>query len=345
MTEKHEASVRAAVIGAGRMGRVHLEAARRAGCRVVALCDHDPQVLAETGREANIDKDCLHVELNHLLTASAPELVIVATTAESHAALVCAAARAGVRFVLCEKPLAVSLEQCDHMIETCQRVGTKLAINHSGRFRPTSMRVREVVGSEAFGGLRSMTVVGGNAGLVMNGSHLVEAFVYLADEVPAEVVAWLDPEPVRSPRGAGYEDRSGIVRVTTRSGRRLSMDLGADQGHGIVVTYAGRTGWCVEDVIAGRLHVSVRRIEDRGLPCTRYATSAEMDDVQLTPADVVEPAAAMLRALLNGNGYVGGEHGRLALEVLVAAHVSDEGGHMPVDPTAGLPRNRIFAWA
>ena len=63
-----------------------------------------------------------------------PELVVVASTADTHCKYTCAAAEAGAQVVLCEKPMGVSLTECDLMIETCRAHGTKLAINHQMRY-------------------------------------------------------------------------------------------------------------------------------------------------------------------------------------------------------------------
>jgi hypothetical protein len=67
---------------------------------------------------------------------------------------------------------------------------------------------------------------------------------------------------------------------------------------------------------------------------------------RIAAASAVEPSRRVLEALLRRENFPTGEQGRQALEVLVAAYVSNESGHTPVrlDKT-DLPRNRIFPWA
>ena len=168
--------------------------------------------------------------------------MVVATTAPSHADFVCLAAKNGAKAILCEKPMAVSLADCDRMIEACAASGTRLAINHQMRFMEQYTKAKEIVEGASFGGLASATVVAGNFGIAMNGSHYFEMFRYLTDEMPVQVAAWFSADTVANPRGVQFEDRAGNVRITTAKGRRFYLDASTDQGHGMHVTYAGPYG-------------------------------------------------------------------------------------------------------
>ena len=309
------------------MGRVHGRAVLDLGMDPCAIVDRRSEASAEAAKILGLRPEALYIDVDEMLSSVRPEFVSIATTTPSHCELTCRAAEAGARYILCEKPMAASLAQCDRMIEACHAAGTRLAVNHYGRFRPSFRKIQEFLTSDSFDGLTSMTAVGGNAGLAMNGTHLIESFINLAGEPVEEVTAWLDEAALPNPRGAEFEDRSGTVRFTAKNGRRLAIDFGSDQGHGMVVTYAGRTGWCVEDVLGGRLRASWRRAKDRGLPTTNYATPSEIDDIQVAPADVLEPTKAMIAALIEGRGYVDGTAGRKPIEALVAAYVSHENGH------------------
>lgn len=327
------------------MGRVHGRAILDLGMELCAIVDCRSEASVEAAETLELRPEALCSDVDEMLTSIRPEFVIVATTTPSHCESTCRAAGAGARYILCEKPMAASLAQCDRMIEACHAAGTRLGINYSGRFRPAFRKVREFLMSDSFDGLTSMTAVGGNAGLAMNGTHLIESFMNLAGEPVEEVTAWLDEVTLPNPRGTGFEDRSGVMRLTTKNGRRLMIDLGSDQGHGMVVTYAGRTGWCVEDVLGGRLRASWRRAGDWELPTTRYATPGETDDIQVSPTDTLELAKAMITALIEGRDYVDGTAGRKPIEALVAAYVSHENGHAAVHLDDNLPGERVFSWA
>jgi predicted dehydrogenase len=335
-----------AVVGAGRMGRRHMQVVKDLGLELAGICDVSAEALAAAAAEHRIGPERLFDDARRLLDVARPDCVIVATTAPTHGPYTRLAAEAGVRHVLCEKPMAVSLAECDRMIEVCAARGTRLAVNHQMRFMEQYTVPRSIIESDAFGGLASVTVAAGNFGMAMNGTHYFEMFRFMTGEPPETVTAWFSARPVPNPRGPEFEDRAGAVRLVTASGKRFYMEIGDDQGHGVKVVYAGPRGQIVVDELAGTMQLDIRREEHREAPTTRYGMPADRSERTLRPADSVAPTRAVLEALLNGGDFPSGEHGRLAVAVLVAAYVSHESGHRPVAVTdASLPRERRFAWA
>jgi predicted dehydrogenase len=334
-----------AVIGLGRMGLRHLQAVRALGGQVVGVCDSREQALRNAADTFGIASGLLYREAESLLTDRQPDCAIIATTAPSHCTYTCLAAESGVSYVLCEKPMAVSLEQCDRMIAVCAAYGTSLAVNHQMRFMVQYQAPKRLASSDDLGGLRSITIVSGNGGLGMNGTHFMEMFRYVTGEHPVELTAWFSAERVPNPRGALFEDRAGSIRAVTSSGHRFFLDASADQGHGRRVTYACSLGQVVVDEHAGSMTISHRAAEDRALPTTRYLTESVQRTVQIGAIDLTGPTTRVLQALAAAQGYPSGEDGRLAVACLVAAHLSDEQGHRPVIIGAELPRERTFPWA
>jgi predicted dehydrogenase len=180
------------------------------------------------------------------------------------------AAEAGAGYILCEKPMAIGLAQCDKMISVCKRLEVKLAINHQMRFMQQYTEPKGIAESEAFGGLSSVTVVAGNLGMAMNGTHYFEMFRFLTNESPLQVTAWFSPEEFPNPRGPQFVARAGAVRLTTASGKRFYMDMGADQGIGTKVIYSGPCGQLVVDEHGGTMHLAVRETQYRNEPTTKY---------------------------------------------------------------------------
>jgi predicted dehydrogenase len=338
--------MKVAVLGLGRMGRRHLQVVRQLGWDIAGVADLHRDNLTVIADEFAIPTEGRFADPERLLETLRPQCVIVATTAPSHARLTCLAAESGAQFVLCEKPMATSLADCDRMIQVCQAHSTRLAINHQMRFMDQYLRAKELLDSDAVGGLKSITVVAGNFGMAMNGTHYFELLRWLSGDAIHEVTAWFSDERVPNPRGAEFEDRAGSVRITTRSGIRLYLEIGADQGHGIHVVYGGRLGVLVADELSGRLDVSTRRPEDRALPTTRYGMPSEDVSLTVAPADAVAPTKAVLEALVEGRDVPSGEDGRMSVATLIAAHVSDENDHVAVTLDGGrLPRERQFPYA
>jgi predicted dehydrogenase len=337
--------MKAAILGVGRMGRRHIQVVRRLEWELTGVYDVSPASLKLAQDEQGVPENCLFSDLDQLYAAGVPDALIIATTADSHCALTCMAAERGVKYILVEKPMAVSLEECDRMIETCKRHGARLAVNHQMRFMEQYTEPKRLFASEEFGGLASMTVVAGNFGFAMNGTHYFEAFRFLTGEYPVEVSAWFSPEVVANPRGAQFQDRAGCIRAVTASGKRLYMEIGADQGHGIRVIYGCRNGMITVDELSGQLISSQREEQYRSLPTTRYGMPAE--DVQrlIQPCEVIDTSAAVIKAMLADVNNVSGEDGRKVIELLVAAYQSAENGNTAVRLDGGVDRNRVFPWA
>jgi predicted dehydrogenase len=328
------------------MGRRHIQVVRDLGLNLVGICDLNPEALSLATEEHNVAPELCFTDVRQLLKQTQPECLIIATTAPTHCEYTCFAAESGAKYVLCEKPLAVSLSECDKMIEVCARNGTELAVNHQMRFMEQYTEPKRIIESDAFGGLCSITVVGGNFGMAMNGTHYFEMFRYMTDEAPVEVTAWFSPEKVSNPRGPQFEDRAGCVRLASPSGKRYYMEIGADQGHGVNVIYAGPYGQLMVDELAGNVKLITRDEEYRNLPSTRYGMPVLEKTFKIEPADVIGPSRSVLNALLNKTNFPTGEDGRLAVSVLVGAYFSDENGHRPVRiDEEPLPSDRVFPWA
>ena len=225
--------MRTVVLGAGRMGQRHIQVVKEMGLELVGICDPNPEALALAEKEQEIASELHYSNAPALLKDKKPECVVVATTAPTHCEYTCLAAELGASYILCEKPMAISTAQCDQMLETCAKHNTRLAINHQMRFMEQYTEPKRLINSVDFGGLTSVTVVAGNFGMAMNGTHYIEMFRYMTDEKPSEVTAWFSAGKVPNPRGPQFEDRAGSLRITTASGKRFYMEIGSDQGNGL----------------------------------------------------------------------------------------------------------------
>ncbi|MGE0456272.1 MAG: Gfo/Idh/MocA family protein [Vicinamibacteria bacterium] len=337
----------AVLIGAGRMGRSHGQALLRQGLAVGAVCDTNADNLAQAGDELSVSRAHRYSDSERLFQEIAgPGLVVVATTADGHCDLVCRAAEAGARLVLCEKPMAPSVRECDRMLEVCESRGTRLAINHQMRFMPQYALVKEELCSGRFGRLASMGVVAGCFGVAMNGSHYVEAFRYLSESRLRTATAWFSPEQLRSPRGPQFRDAAGELRFVAEDGSRLNLEIGADQGHGMTVTYATTWGHILVDELAGEYTATARKPEHREQPLTRYGLPADRWRRSFPPPDNVGPTAAVQEALITGSDYPDGRVGRTVVAALAAAYRSAaEGSREVALDDLGEFAQRRFPWA
>jgi phthalate 4,5-cis-dihydrodiol dehydrogenase len=86
------------------------------------------------------------------------EAIYICSPHHLHARHVEISARAG-KHVLVEKPMAITIEQCDGMIDTARNAGIHLIVGHSHSFNRPILRLRELIQSGAFGAVRMITAL------------------------------------------------------------------------------------------------------------------------------------------------------------------------------------------
>jgi predicted dehydrogenase len=91
-----------------------------------------------------------YADYGALLADPAVELVVVTAPNRVHAELTIAAARAG-KHVVCEKPLCVTLEEADAMIDACARAGVLLLYAEELFFAPKYVKAKQMADEGAFG--------------------------------------------------------------------------------------------------------------------------------------------------------------------------------------------------
>lgn len=338
--------IRGCVIGAGRMGRVHIQALTDLGVEVVGVSDISEDSLLAARDEHRIAGERLYRNADQMLAETSPELVAIATTTPSHHEYAVLAIAAGARYLVCEKPLCASVATAGELVALADERGVVFAVNHQMRFMDQYSRVKALLDSGRFGRLTSMNVLGGNFGIAMNGSHYFEAFRYLTGEGLSEVWAWFDESELPNARGPEFRDRSGSIRGHNPSGSRFHLDASADQGHGMAVHYGTETGQIHVNEFDGIIRYVHREPEHAEAPSTRYGMPWVAGESSFPPADNLGPTRAVCEAALRGNGFPDARVGLAVVRVLAAAHLSDElnGARMLINSDE-IDVNRLFPWA
>src|SRR5581483_6542367 len=132
-------AMRAAIVGAGRMGRWHAAAARRAGADVLAVVDPDVKaahrLASRCGAATRVFDD-----LARCLSSVAPDAVHVCTPLEVHGVQIASALEHGAH-VLAEKPLAPSLAETKALLDAAHGAGRLVVPVHQFPFQPGVRRV------------------------------------------------------------------------------------------------------------------------------------------------------------------------------------------------------------
>ena len=154
--------IRVGIVGLGFMGRMHYRCWKAAeGAVLTAICEANPKVLEAAGQATGgnvagaadrVDLTGLeiHSNLGEMIASGAVDALSITLPTFLHAATTVAALEAGVH-VLCEKPMALNLEQCDRMSAAARSSGRVLQIGHCIRFWPEYVVTRNLVLSGTYG--------------------------------------------------------------------------------------------------------------------------------------------------------------------------------------------------
>jgi myo-inositol 2-dehydrogenase / D-chiro-inositol 1-dehydrogenase len=142
------APVRIGVIGVGRIGRMHarLLARQVPGAAVSAVYD----ALQTAAREIAAELDVPAAASVEEMLAGDVDAVAICSSADTHAELLIAAAKAG-KAVFCEKPLSLDLAELDRALAAVEAAGVPFQIGFNRRFDPAHESVREAVVSGTIG--------------------------------------------------------------------------------------------------------------------------------------------------------------------------------------------------
>ncbi|MFK7693991.1 Gfo/Idh/MocA family protein [Paenibacillus sp. HJGM_3] len=149
MTTRHS-KVRFAVVGCGGISFSHFKGIADAEeAELAAVCDVSPERAAEYAAKHGARAYTSYAEL---LAQPDVDVVCLCTPSGMHAEQTIEAARAG-KHVVCEKPLAIRLEDIDRMIDACQRHNVKLATIFPRRMSPASRFVKQLLDDGRLGRL------------------------------------------------------------------------------------------------------------------------------------------------------------------------------------------------
>lgn len=149
--------INVAIIGNGGICPAHVESYLKFPdrCRIAALVDIVPGK-AEKMKE-RFGLDCETLEDYHELFSRGIDLADICTPPFTHAFITIDCLKAGLN-VVCEKPMAASLEECDAMIRARDESGKKLTIIAQNRFRKEIRDVRALVQSGMAGKVRDVRI-------------------------------------------------------------------------------------------------------------------------------------------------------------------------------------------
>ncbi len=143
--------VRIAVVGVGGLGKAHIEGIYKNPdiAELVAVCDNVESIAKECAEKNNVP---YYTDFYEMIKVGGFDCVILVTPDQIHREHAVAALEAGYH-VLCEKPLAQKIEDCQAMVEAARKSGKKFMTGQVCRKAPGFIKAKEIVESGEIGEL------------------------------------------------------------------------------------------------------------------------------------------------------------------------------------------------
>ncbi|MCM2131611.1 inositol 2-dehydrogenase [Larsenimonas rhizosphaerae] len=216
-----------ALIGAGRIGKVHAQAIHsHPDVTLAAVADHHQpaaQALAEQyGSRA--------VSVDDIFADSRIDAVLIASSTPTHAEYLERAARAG-KAVLCEKPIALDLERTRDALQVLDDNPVVCALGFNRRHDPQLAALKQAIAQGRIGSLETLTIISRDP-LPPPAEYVVESGGLFKDMMihDLDMARWLLDEPIKSVFAVGSsiidpaigeagDVDTAMVTLTTASGK------------------------------------------------------------------------------------------------------------------------------
>ena len=349
---------RAAVVGTGFIGVVHVDALRRLGVEVVGVVGSTPERAREKARAAGLPEP--YDSFEAMLEDPRADVVHLASPNHLHHAQATAVLEAG-KHVVCEKPLGLDARETAELAALAERSGLVHAVNFNVRFYPQVQEAAARVRAGAVGEVRLISggylqdwllldtdwnwrldpAVGGSLRAVADiGSHWIDLVTHICGRRVTEVCADLTTfVPVRhEPVGpvetfgaaGGGETIPHAMETEDAAGLLLRLEGGARATAAISQVSAGRRNLCSFEIDGahGSVAWGSERPEElwlghRGRP----------NELLLRDATLMDPAAAVTTQLPAGHSEGFADTFRELYRRVYAAAAVGEPPASPLYPT------------
>ncbi len=248
-----------AIIGLGRIAEHFMPGIRATtNSKVTALVSGHRDKALRIAADYGVPESSIYSYENFDSIASNKQVdaVYVAIPNSMHAEYTIRAARAG-KHVLCEKPMATSVADCEQMIAACKSAGVKLMIAYRCHFEPTNLKAVSLIRSGALGQVQAIESafgfncapgewrldkkMSGGGPLVDVGIYSLNATRYLTGEEPESFSAYTSVIDHDGRFTSVEENLSWTMRFPSGIVAACNTTYGADMGGFFKVH--GAKGW------------------------------------------------------------------------------------------------------
>ncbi|HQE60900.1 MAG TPA: Gfo/Idh/MocA family oxidoreductase [Candidatus Latescibacteria bacterium] len=238
------------------------------GCKVTACADIVEEYAASYAALYGLPK--YYLDYREMIAAEKPDIVSVCTWPHLHAEMVIHCAKAGVRAIHCEKPMAPTFGEARRMKETCDELGVQLTFNHQRRFEPQYRTVRELANRGVVGKVLRIEAACGD--MFDWGTHWFDMINFYNNDVPAEwIIGQVDSRTDNKVFGVPIENQ-GIASFRYANGV-----------YGFFVSGYGATIWAEHRILGTdgiiEAHMPVVKVRGKGDTEMRTITFPEQKNI------------------------------------------------------------------
>jgi predicted dehydrogenase len=193
--------VRIGVIGLGIWGQMHVAAYNQcASAEIVAVCDLNKKLAEDTSAKYMIPGH--YTDLDEMLAKENLDAVSIATPDNCHASPVITAAEKGLH-IMVEKPLAITIKECEEMINVARKNNVHLMVDWHNRWNPSFNSAWKAIRNNEIGEIsyiyfrlsdtiyvpaKMLPWAGSSSVLHFLGSHSIDTVCWLLEKKPKSIL-------------------------------------------------------------------------------------------------------------------------------------------------------------
>ena len=337
--------LRVAIAGCHRMLKPQL-AGHNFAAAFAAVPETEMVAVYDRGAETRADfvrcwgKVTAYDDYTRMLREVQPDLLCIATRQTLHAAQIEEAAAAGVRGILCDKPLATTLLEADRIVAACREHTITLTFALDRRWHEPYRTLRQRIADGIVGKVTSVFAYG-SINLINHGCHWYDtALMLVGDPEPLWVSGWVDDLVNEAADSRRRLDPPGRGQVGLSDGATLTVTPDGGRPAFEVIGEAGRL-LILHDAEA--CYLWTEKGEDGHVGLRPLVVPTNGDSWPAGPAMVRDLVAAVTS---HATTACDSEQARRATEIGFAIHLSHlrEGSRImlpAIDRTLSIPS---FAW-
>ena len=253
--------LRIAIVGCGLISRVKylpiLQKKLKKRAAIVGICDLDEGSLHRTASTFGIANT--YTDLSQMLAQEAPDAVVICTPPATHARLATEALETGSH-VLVEKPMALTPEDCQQMIDASVTSGKELGVMHNQVFNPAFEKACSLVSQGKVGEFLGMRI------FLMTSVHdMTKHQDHWAHRLPGGIVGETGPHAVylslaflQNVTDVEVRVKKHLPQYPWSVGEDIRFDLLADNGFSSATLVYGSDQTAAEvDIIGSRGYLKV----------------------------------------------------------------------------------------